>query len=55
VAQEAGRLRGGIEIEDVIPLLAMIDGALSAYQDPGSRVHAAEKALGVVLDGVMER
>lgn len=53
LAQEAGRLRGGIEIEDVIPLLAMVDGAISAYKDPGSRARAAEKALGVVINGVM--
>jgi AcrR family transcriptional regulator len=53
LAQEAGRLRGGIEIEDVIPLLAMVDGAISAYQDPAGRARAAEKALGVVISGVV--
>jgi AcrR family transcriptional regulator len=53
LAQEAGRLRAEIEIDDVIRLLAMVDGAISAYQDPASRTRAAEKALGVVINGVM--
>jgi AcrR family transcriptional regulator len=51
-AKEAGRLRADLGIDDVIPLLGMIDGALSAVTDRRERDRAASRALRVVLDGV---
>jgi AcrR family transcriptional regulator len=51
-AKKAGRLSGKLRIADVIPLLGMIDGALSAVRDRKERERAAARALQVVLTGI---
>lgn len=51
-AQKAGKLRDDLTIDDLIPLLGMIDGALSAVRDRKERRRAAARALQVILDGI---
>lgn len=51
-ARREGQLRADLDLDDVIPLLAMIDGALSAVRDRKERDRAAARALQVLLDGI---
>jgi AcrR family transcriptional regulator len=51
-AAKAGTLRSDLTLDDVIPLLAMIDGALSAVEDPRAREATAARAVEVILDGI---
>jgi len=51
-AMEGGRLREDLDVDDIIPMLAMIDGALSAVTDRKSRDRAAARALRVVIGGI---
>ncbi|HVW46525.1 MAG TPA: helix-turn-helix domain-containing protein [Solirubrobacterales bacterium] len=52
VAKHSGRLRADLEVGDVIPILAMIDGALSAVTDRKERERAAARAITIILDGI---
>jgi hypothetical protein len=51
-AKKAGRLSRDLTIDDLIPMLGMIDGALSAVDDRKEREQAAARALRIVLTGV---
>jgi AcrR family transcriptional regulator len=52
VAQLEGRVRGEIGLDDVMAVLAMLDGALAAVDDHDQRGPAAERALELLLDGL---
>ncbi len=51
-AEKAGTLRPDLSLDDVIPLLAMIDGALSSVEDQRAREETAARAVAMLLDGV---
>ena len=51
-AQAAGQLRSELDLDDVMLVLAMLDGALAAVDDPAHRGPAAERALDLLLDGL---
>jgi AcrR family transcriptional regulator len=51
-AKKAKRLRRDLTLDDVIPMLAMIDGALSAVSDRAQRQAAAERALEIIGAGI---
>ncbi len=51
-AQVAGRVRPELDLDDVMAVLAMLDGALAAVGDHDQRDQAAERALGLLLDGL---
>jgi AcrR family transcriptional regulator len=51
-AQEAGLLRRGLDLDDVMSVLAMIDGALAAVGDQRERDRAATRALEVLFVGL---
>jgi AcrR family transcriptional regulator len=51
-AAKAGTLRPDLNLDDVIPLLAMIDGALSSVEDQRAREATAARAVEMLLDGV---
>jgi AcrR family transcriptional regulator len=51
-AQEAGLARRELDLEDVMAVLAMLDGALAAVDDPGERGQAASRALDLLLEGL---
>lgn len=51
-AQEAGLVRAELRLDDMLVVLAMIDGALAAATDHQERQHSAKRALAVVLDGL---
>jgi AcrR family transcriptional regulator len=51
-AQEAGLLRRELDLDDVMAVLTMLDGALAAASDRRRRQRAAARALELVLDGL---
>jgi len=51
-AQEAGLARRELELDDVMSVLAMLDGALAAVDDQGGRSRAAARALDLLFDGL---
>ena len=51
-AQAAGRLRRGLDLDDVMAVLAMLDGALAAVDDHALRGQAANRALDLLLGGL---
>lgn len=51
-AQEAGLVRGEVDLDDVTSILAMLDGALVAVGDQGERSQAATRALDLLFDGL---
>lgn len=53
VATATKAVRSDLTIDDVIPLLAMIDGALSAVGDRDARADSAARAVGLLLDAIM--
>jgi hypothetical protein len=54
-AQEAGLVRADLGSEDVMLVLAMIDGALASQADRRGREQAAENAFRIVMDGLRSR
>jgi AcrR family transcriptional regulator len=54
-AQEAGRLRAELDLDDVMTVLAMADGAFAAASDQDERERAAKRAYDLVLDGLRTR
>lgn len=51
-AQEAGLVRAELRLDEMMVVLAMIDGALAAAADHRERQRSARRALAVVLDGL---
>lgn len=51
-AREAGLVRPELDLEDVMSVLAMLDGALAAVADQSQRNDAAARALDILLDGL---
>jgi AcrR family transcriptional regulator len=51
-AQEAGRLRPELDLDDVMTVLAMVDGAFAAASDRAEREQAAKRAYDLVLTGL---
>jgi AcrR family transcriptional regulator len=51
-AQHAGRIRADLRPDDVLTVLAMIEGVLSGVVEPALRAAAAEHAVGLVLRGL---
>jgi AcrR family transcriptional regulator len=51
-AQEAGLARRELDLDDVMAVLAMLDGALAAVDDQRERGKAASRALDLLLDGL---
>lgn len=51
-SQEAGLVRRELELDDVMSVLAMIDGALAAIEDQRRRGEAADRALALLLSGL---
>jgi AcrR family transcriptional regulator len=51
-AQAAGRVREELDLDDVMAVLAMLDGALAAVDDHQGRGQAAARALDLLLDGL---
>jgi AcrR family transcriptional regulator len=51
-AKRAGRVRKGVVLKDVIPLLAMVDGAIAVFTDRRDRDRAAALAVEVVCRGI---
>ncbi|MGD9737297.1 MAG: TetR/AcrR family transcriptional regulator [Solirubrobacterales bacterium] len=51
-AQAASRVRGQLDLDDVITALAMLDGALAAAEEHRDRGPAASRALDLLLDGL---
>jgi AcrR family transcriptional regulator len=51
-AQEAGRVRPGLDLDDVMAALAMLEGALAASDERDDRDAAAARALALLLDGL---
>jgi AcrR family transcriptional regulator len=54
-AQEAGRLRPELDIDDVMAVLAMVDGAFAAAADQAKRERVAKRAYDLVLNGLRVR
>jgi AcrR family transcriptional regulator len=54
-AREAGRIRPDLDLEQIVILLAMIDGALAQASDSREREEMAARVLDVVLNGVRAR
>jgi len=52
VAQAAGGVRRELTLDDVMAVLAMLDGALAAVDDHDHRGPAAQRALDLLLDGL---
>ena len=53
-AQEAGRVRGELDLDAVMTALAMLEGALTAVDEHGERGEAADRALELLLDGLRD-
>lgn len=51
-AQEAGRVRPELGLDDVLSVLAMLDGALAAVDEHAERGEAAARALDLLLAGL---
>lgn len=51
-AQSARRVRRGLDLDDVMAALAMLDGALAAVDHHEERAAAATRALDLLLDGL---
>jgi AcrR family transcriptional regulator len=51
-ARAAGRVRRELDLDDVMAVLAMLDGALAAVDDHQERPAAATRALYLLLDGL---
>lgn len=51
-AQGAELVRGEVDLDDVMSILAMIDGALAAVDDQGERGRTASRAVDLLLDGL---
>ena len=51
-AQAAGRVRDELDLDDVMTVLAMLDGALAAVDEHRERPAAAARALELLLDGM---
>ncbi len=51
-AQAAGLVRGELKLDDVMLVLAMIDGALASAADHHQRQRSAKRVLAIVLDGL---
>jgi AcrR family transcriptional regulator len=51
-AQQAGLVRGELDLDDVMAALAMLEGALVAVADQGQRETAAARALELLFDGL---
>ncbi len=51
-AQQDGRVRDEVDLDDVMAVLAMLDGALAAVGDQDERVEAADRALDVLFNGL---
>lgn len=54
-AQEAGRLRPGLDLDDVMAVLAMVGGAFAAASDQAGRQRSAKRAYDLVLNGLKTR
>jgi AcrR family transcriptional regulator len=54
-ARTAGVVRAGLEVEDLLLVLAMIDGVLAAQPERAERPAAAHRALAIALDGLRLR
>lgn len=52
VAQEAGLVRREVDLDDVMSMLAMLDGALAAVDDQHERGMAASRAVDLLFDGL---
>jgi AcrR family transcriptional regulator len=55
VAQEAGRVRADLGVDDMIAVTAMIEGVLTGIRDPAERDAAAARALDLVWAGLLPR
>ena len=51
-AQAAGRVRSELDLDDVMAVLAMLDGALAAVDEHRERPAAAARALDLLLGGL---
>jgi AcrR family transcriptional regulator len=51
-ALEAGRLRPGLDLDDVMTVLAMADGAFAVAADQDEREQAAKRAYDLVFNGL---
>jgi AcrR family transcriptional regulator len=54
-AREARRVRDDLTVEDLLIVLAMVDGALTAAAERGERETAARRAFEIALDGLLRR
>jgi len=54
-AKAAGLVRPEINVEDVLLLVAMIEGVLNRQADAPGRAAAAQRVLALVLDGLTQR
>jgi AcrR family transcriptional regulator len=54
-AREAGRVRTDLTVEDLLVVLAMVDGALASVAERTEREAAATRALQIALDGLLSR
>jgi AcrR family transcriptional regulator len=51
-AQSAGRVRADLVLEEILLLLAMVEGVLTETTDPATRGAAATRTLDLLLQGV---
>jgi hypothetical protein len=51
-AKSAGLVRRDLTVDDVMLLLAMLEGALRREADPAGRAAAASRVLALALDGL---
>jgi AcrR family transcriptional regulator len=54
-ARSAGLVRRDLNVDDVMLLMAMVEGALSREADAGGRAAAASRVLALALDGLTTR
>jgi hypothetical protein len=54
-AKAAGTVRQDVTLDDVLLVLAMIEGVLSKESDPTRKTAAATRALALIVDGVTTR
>jgi AcrR family transcriptional regulator len=54
-AKAGGKVRPDLELDDLLILLQMVDGALAHAADAGARAQAAERAFEIAMDGLRSR